>query len=341
MRTWPGIRCVVRKIRDVDEIPHPASLFGFSFSNLLRHVVSIHPKGTAILSPQFLVKDPVSGFSLGLALMFGTSGLPHILMRFFTVPNTRAAHSSVYWASVFMNIFFALVFIIGFGSIALVASNPDFLDAAGKPLGGGNMVAIHLARALGGDALLGFISAVAFATILAVVSGLTLAAAAVSHDLYACVFCKDRVDEKSEVTVSRISTLVLGVVAVGLHRLPGDERRLLDRIDVLGCLQFDLPGPAAGAVLEARDDHRGGGRRNRRPGRGGGLTIAGPAVWVHVLGHSRALFSIDPPTIVTMPLAFVTCWAVSCLDRSNQEDVDRARSHSPVDAGLYVGPVSN
>jgi cation/acetate symporter len=313
--------------------------FGFSFSELLRHAVSIHPKGTAILSPQFLMKDPVSGFSLGLALMFGTSGLPHILMRFFTVPNARTARASVFWASVFMNIFFALVFVIGFGSIALVASNPEFLDAAGKPLGGGNMVAIHLAQAVGGNALLGFISAVAFATILAVVSGLTLAgSSAVSHDLYACVFCKNRIDEKSEVRVSRISTLVLGVVAVAL----GIAFQGMNVAYMIG-LTFSVACSSTFPVLLLALYSK---RLTTMGAVVGGtvglisavlLTVAGPAVWVHVLGHSTALFSIDPPTIVTMPLAFVTCWVVSILDRSKQADVDRGRTHgSP-----YVGPVGN
>jgi cation/acetate symporter len=317
--------------------------FGFSFSELLRRAVSIHPKGLTILSPQFLVKDPISGFSLGLALMFGTSGLPHILMRFFTVPDARAARSSVFWASVFMNIFFALVFIIGFGSIALVASNPAFLDAAGKPLGGGNMVAIHLAKAVGGDALLGFISAVAFATILAVVSGLTLAgSSAVSHDLYACVFRKGRVDEKSEVRVSRISTLVLGVVAVGL----GIAFQTMNVAYMIG-LTFSVACSSTFPVLLLALYWK---RLTTMGAVIGGtvglisavvLTVIGPAVWVHVLGHASALFSIDPPTIVTMPLAFVTCWAVSCLDRSKQAETDRARTHAPVEGKRYVGPVGS
>jgi cation/acetate symporter len=317
--------------------------FGFSFSELLRRAVSIHPKGLTILSPQFLVKDPISGFSLGLALMFGTSGLPHILMRFFTVPDARAARSSVFWASVFMNIFFALVFIIGFGSIALVASNPAFLDAAGKPFGGGNMVAIHLAKAVGGDALLGFISAVAFATILAVVSGLTLAgSSAVSHDLYACVFRKGRVDEKSEVRVSRISTLVLGVVAVGL----GIAFQTMNVAYMIG-LTFSVACSSTFPVLLLALYWK---RLTTMGAVIGGtvglisavvLTVIGPAVWVHVLGHASALFSIDPPTIVTMPLAFVTCWAVSCLDRSKQAETDRARTHAPVEGKRYVGPVGS
>ncbi|QID17356.1 sodium/solute symporter [Nitrogeniibacter mangrovi] len=300
--------------------------FGFDFSAMLRTAVDVHHEHNAILSPRFLADNPVSAFSLGLALMFGTSGLPHILMRFFTVRDARAARSSVFWASVFMNIFFALVFVIGFGAIALVASNPAFLDAAGKPLGGGNMVAIHLARAVGGNALLGFVSAVAFATILAVVSGLTLAgSSAVSHDIYACVFRKGQTDERAELRVSRVCTLVLGVVSVVL----GIAFQSQNVAYMIG-LTFSVACSSTFPVLLLTLYWRGLTTRGAVIGGSVGLvsavllTIAGPAVWVHVLGHGEPLFAIDPPTIVSMPLAFVACWLVSLLDRSSQADIDRA-----------------
>ncbi|HVW50854.1 MAG TPA: cation/acetate symporter ActP [Trinickia sp.] len=300
--------------------------FGFDFAALLGAAVRVHREGSAILSPRFLAKDPISALSLGLALMFGTSGLPHILMRFFTVKDARAARSSVLWATVFMNTFFALVFVIGFGAIALIASNPAFLDSAGKPLGGGNMVAIDLARAVGGDALLGFISAVAFATILAVVSGLTLAgSSAVSHDLYACLFRKGRSDERAELRVSRASTLVLGVVAVAL----GIAFQSQNVAYMIG-LTFSVACSSTFPVLLLALYWRGLTTWGAVSGGAVGLlsavllTIAGPAVWVHVLGHASPLFAVDPPTIVSMPLAFAACWLVSLLDRSGQADLDRA-----------------
>jgi cation/acetate symporter len=242
-----------------------------------------------------------------------------------------------------MNIFFALVFVIGFGSIALVASNPDFLDTAGKPLGGINMVAVHLAKAVGGNALLGFISAVAFATILAVVSGLTLAgSSAVSHDLYACVFRKGRASQANEVRVSRISTLVLGVIAVVL----GITFRTQNVAYMLG-LTFSVACSSTFPVLLLALYWK---RLTTFGAVAGGtvglvsavlLTIAGPAVWVHVMGNAKPLFSIDPPTIVTMPLAFVTCWLVSVLDHSEQADIDRARSAAPQERRVFAGPVSH
>ena len=164
---------------------------GFSFNNLFSEAMAVHPKGVDIMKPGGLVKDPISALSLGLGLMFGTAGLPHILMRFFTVSDAREARKSVFYATGFMGYFYILTFIIGFGAIMLVGANPEYKDAAGHLIGGNNMAAVHLANAVGGNLFLGFISAVAFATILAVVAGLTLAgASAVSHDLYANVFKK-------------------------------------------------------------------------------------------------------------------------------------------------------
>ena len=153
--------------------------------------------GQSIMGPGNFVKDPISAISFGMALMFGTAGLPHILMRFFTVPSAKAARSSVMWATGWIGYFYLLTFIIGFGAITFVLTNPQFLDAKGALLGGGNMAAIHLANAVGGNIFLGFISAVAFATILAVVAGLTLSgASAVSHDLYATVIKKGNADKQ-------------------------------------------------------------------------------------------------------------------------------------------------
>ena len=194
--------------------------FGFDFNALLTKAVEVHPKHDAIMLPGPAVANPISAISFGMALMFGTAGLPHILMRFFTVGNAKEARKSVFWATTFIGYFYILTFIIGFGAIVLVGPETVYHvggDIAKGLLGGGNMPAIHLAHAVGGDLMKGFIAAVAFATILAVVSGLTLSgASAVSHDLYASVFRRGRVDESSEIMASRITTVVLGVVAIYL-----------------------------------------------------------------------------------------------------------------------------
>ncbi|MBV9238959.1 MAG: cation/acetate symporter ActP, partial [Xanthobacteraceae bacterium] len=199
--------------------------FGFSPNKLFQAAVDIHPKHTAIMAPGGLVNDPISAISLGLALMFGTAGLPHILMRFFTVSDAKAARKSVFYATGFIGYFYILTFIIGFGAITLLMNDPNYFKVLANGtynkvtdlIGGTNMAAIHLANAVGGSLFLGFISAVAFATILAVVAGLTLAgASAVSHDLYASVIAKGKVSEDKEIRLSKLAAIAIGVVAIVL-----------------------------------------------------------------------------------------------------------------------------
>ncbi len=189
--------------------------YDFSFTKLFQTAVDIHSKGDAIMAPGGLVSDPISAISLGIALMLGTAGLPHILMRFFTVNDAKEARKSVFYATGFIGYFYILTFIIGFGAIVMLLSNPEYLDKTGMIIGGENMAAIHLSKAVGGNFFLGFISAVAFATILAVVSGLTLAgASAISHDLYASVWKKGQVDEAQEMKISKMATIGLGIIAI-------------------------------------------------------------------------------------------------------------------------------
>ncbi|MGR0481381.1 MAG: sodium:solute symporter family transporter [Candidatus Electronema sp. V4] len=171
--------------------------------------------GSSFLEPGGLVSDPLDAFSLGLALMFGTAGLPHILMRFYTVPDAREARKSVFYATGFIGYFYILTVTIGFGAVVLVGKNVIMdIDK------GGNMAAMVLAESLGGSLLLGFLAAVAFATILAVVAGLTLAgASALSHDLYVGVFRSGKANEKEEMKVAKAATIGLGITAVLLGLL--------------------------------------------------------------------------------------------------------------------------
>lgn len=301
--------------------------FGFDYGALLARATAVHPKGAAILAPQAASRDPLSALSLGLALMLGTAGLPHILMRFFTVPDARAARVSVFWAATFMNYFYALVFVLGFGALTLTAANPDYVDAAGALRGGGNMAAIHLSHAVGGNAMMGFISAVAFATILAVVAGLTLAgASAVSHDLYAGVIRRGQLDERSEVRISRIATFVLGLVAIGLG-LAFKGQNVAYMISLAFSVACSSTFPVLLLALYWRGLTTAGAVAGGTVGllSALGLTLLGPAVWVKVLGNPAPIFAMDPPTLVTLPLAFATCWLVSRLDRSAQAARDRAR----------------
>jgi cation/acetate symporter len=195
--------------------------FGFSPEAMFSKAVEVHSKKDAIMAPGALIKDPISAISVGMALMFGTAGLPHILMRFFTVPNAKEARKSVGWATTWIGYFYILTFIIGFGAITNLIPNPaDYFvggEIAKGLVGGGNMAAVHLAGAVGGNWFLGFISAVAFATILAVVAGLTLSgASAVSHDLYASCGARAVSTRPTELRVSKITTVCLGIFAVVL-----------------------------------------------------------------------------------------------------------------------------
>lgn len=177
--------------------------------------ISHHPKGENIMKPGTFLPDTVSALSLGLALMFGTAGLPHILIRFFTVKDAKEARKSVFYATGFIGYFYILTFIIGFGAIALLLGNPQFTNADGSFNGASNMIAVTLADVLGGDVFLGFISAVAFATILAVVAGLAISGAgAISHDLYVNVIKKGDVKHEDEMRVTKIATIAIGIFAI-------------------------------------------------------------------------------------------------------------------------------
>ncbi|HEY0286249.1 MAG TPA: sodium/solute symporter [Pseudomonas sp.] len=292
---------------------------GFSFSTLLREAVGVHPAGQAILAPSALPKDPLSGFSLGIALMLGTAGLPHVLMRFFTVPDARAARSSVLWATLIMNSFYAMIFIIGFGALYLLRTSPEFFDAKGVLLGGGNTAALHLAYALGGDAFFGFLSAVAFATILAVVAGLTISgASAISHDIYGSLFTKGQGggNEKTEMRIMKTAVLALGALAVVLGLLFKGQN-----IAYMISLAFSISCSSTFPVLILAMYWKRLTAKGAVWGGGAGLisslvlTVLGPSIWVKVLGFPTAAFSIDPPALITVPLAFVVCLGVSLLER--------------------------
>lgn len=283
--------------------------------------------GQSIMGPGNFVKDPISAISFGMALMFGTAGLPHILMRFFTVPSAKEARKSVMWATGWIGYFYLLTFIIGFGAITFVLTNPSFLDAKGVLLGGGNMAAIHLANAVGGNIFLGFISAVAFATILAVVAGLTLSgASAVSHDLYATVVKKGKADSASELRVSKITTVALGVLAVLLGIVFEKQN-----IAFMVSLAFAIAASANFPVLFMSVLWSGCTTRGAVIGgflgliSSVGLTIVSPSVWEATLGNPKgsALFPYTSPCLFSMSIAFFGIWLFSVLDNSARAKVDK------------------
>ncbi|MBK8890313.1 MAG: cation acetate symporter [Dechloromonas sp.] len=319
--------------------------FGFSPEAMFTKAVEVHSKHDAIMAPGALIKDPVSAISVGMALMFGTAGLPHILMRFFTVPNAKEARKSVAWATTWIGYFYILTFIIGFGAITNLIPDPaayyapklvdgvQAMSAEGKPLwdglrGGGNMAAVHLSQAVGGNLFLGFISAVAFATILAVVAGLTLSgASAVSHDLYASVVMKGQASSDKELRVSKITTICLGVLAVVLGIAFEKEN-----VAYMVMLAFVIACSGNFPVLFMSVLWRNCTTRGVVVGGMVGLflavvlTVGSASVWEAVMKNPKgsAWFPYNSAAIFSMSAAFFTIWLVSILDNSAQAKKERA-----------------
>jgi cation/acetate symporter len=284
--------------------------------------------GQSIMGPGNFVKDPISAISFGMALMFGTAGLPHILMRFFTVPSAKEARKSVMWATGWIGYFYLLTFIIGFGAITFVLTNPSFLDAKGGLLGGNNMAAVHLANAVGGNVFLGFISAVAFATILAVVAGLTLSgASAVSHDLYATVIKKGQADSASELRVSRITTIGLGIVAVALG-IAFEKQNIAFMVSLAFAIAASANFPVLFMSVLWKECTTKGAVIGGFLGlvSSVALTVVSPSVWEATLGNPKgsALFPYASPALFSMTIGFVGIWLFSILDNSARAKTDRA-----------------
>ncbi|WP_310494706.1 cation acetate symporter [Dechloromonas sp.] len=297
------------------------SRFDFSFDNLFTQAVAAHKAGIKIMAPGSLMADPVSAVSLSLALLFGTAGLPHIMMRFFTVPNAKEARKSVFYATGFIGFFFLVVIILGVSSIVIVGQDPQFFEGGvigGKLVGGGNMPVMHLAKAVGGDVFLGFLSAVAFATILAVVSGLALAgASAIAHDLYARVIKKNLATSEQEMRVTKIASVGIGLVAILLGLLFRDQN-----IAFLVALTFGVAASVNFPILILSMYWKGLTTRGALWGgiagllSAVGLVILSPAVWVKVLGNAQAIFPYDHPAIISMTTAFFVTWLGSVTDKS-------------------------
>jgi cation/acetate symporter len=306
---------------------------GFSFAKLFNDAVAAHPKHMDIMKsvvPIGAKANPIESISLGLTLMFGTAGLPHILMRFFTVTDSKAARKSVLYGTCFIGFFYILTFIIGFGAIVLVANNPEYVADLSKSVlalkGGGSMPAVYLSHALGGDFFLGFIAAVAFATILAVVSGLTLAgASALSHDIYANVIMKGTATEKQEVWVSKMMVIGLGVLAVILG-IAFEKQN----VAYIVALTFSIAACTNFPILVMSIFWRG--LTTRGAVLGGytgvfgsiGLLIIGPTVWTKVLAMGPAIFPYDFPTFVVLPAVLIVAYIASITDSSESGKKERA-----------------
>lgn len=298
----------------------------FDLTYYFSQAISHHPKGEAIMSPGAFLPDTISALSLGLALMFGTAGLPHILMRFFTVKDAKEARKSVFYATGLIGYFYILTFIIGFGAIALLYGNPEFTKPDGSYSGVANMVAISLAEVLGGNVFLGFISAVAFATILAVVSGLAISGAgAISHDLFVNV-CKDgKCDSKLEMRVTKGATIFLGVLAIALGFL-FEKQNIAFMVGLAFAIAASVNFPILLLSIYWKNLTTQGAFWGGLIGLVVVLTLVvlSPSIWVKSFGFEVAIFPYDHPAIFTMPLTFIAIFIISKLDGSKRAEIDRS-----------------
>lgn len=284
-----------------------------------------HPKGENIMKPGTFLPDTVSALSLGLALMFGTAGLPHILIRFFTVKDAKEARKSVFYATGFIGYFYILTFIIGFGAIALLLGNPQFTNADGSFNGASNMIAVTLADVLGGDVFLGFISAVAFATILAVVAGLAISGAgAISHDLYVNVIKKGDVKHEDEMRVTKIATIAIGIFAI-LLGIVFEKQNVAFTVGLAFAIAASVNFPILLLCIYWKN-------LTTKGAFWGGLiglivvlalVILSPSIWVKSFGFSEAIFPYDHPALFSMPLSFILIYIISKLDNSKRAKKDK------------------
>lgn len=276
------------------------SRFGWSPAALFAAAAERY--GDGVLAPGKLVSKPLDAVSLGVALMFGTAGLPHILMRFFTVPDGGAARRSVFYATGLIGAFYLLTFILGFGAMVLVG--PEAIRAVDA---GGNMAAPLLAERLGGTPLLGFIAAVAFATILAVVAGLTLSgAAALSHDLWVNVVRGGAANATEELRVARVATIALGVVAIGLG-ITFKGQNVAFMVSLAFAIAASANFPALLLAMFWRRATTSGLLAAMITGTVSTLLLIwlSPTIQVDVLGRDTAIFPLKNPALLTMPLAFL------------------------------------
>ena len=272
--------------------------------------------GDAVLAPGKLVSNPLDAISLGMALMFGTAGLPHVLMRFYTVPDARAARTSVFYATGLIGFFYLLTFVLGFGAMVLVG--PDAIKAVDK---GGNMAAPLLAELLGGTPLLGFIAAVAFATILAVVAGLTLSGAAtLSHDLWVNVMRRGHADAREQLRVARGATVILGILAV-LLGIGFKGQNVAFMVSLAFAIAASANFPALFLSIFWPRFTTAGAVASMVTGAVSTLLLiyVSPAIQVDVLHRTAALFPLKNPALVTIPLAFAVGIVVSLVTASESE----------------------
>jgi cation/acetate symporter len=302
----------------------------FNFNPLALFHQASATYGPSVLAPGRQVTDPIDAISLGLALMLGTAGLPHILMRFYTVRDAKTARTSVAYATAFIGFFYLLTFVLGFGAMVIVGR-----EAITKIDAGGNMAAPLLAQAVGGTPFLGFIAAVAFATILAVVAGLTLSGAAtLSHDLWVNVFRGAHAPEREQLIVARVATVLLAIVSIVLG-ITFKGQNVAYMVGLAFAIAASANFPALVLSIFWKRLTTAGAQVSMIAGTLSTLALIyfSPTIQIDILHHASAWFPLRNPGIVTIPLSFVVAIGVSLLRPVAAEE----RRFAELERQLHLG----
>jgi cation/acetate symporter len=292
--------------------------FNYDAAALFKRAGMLHPLKGASFASTGLAQGPWNSLSLGLATGFSLLGMPHILMRFFTVRDARAARTSAVYAAGLLILFSVLLTFVGYGAVALLPGNEAFFDSNHQVRGGANMVSLHLSALLGGDVFLGFASAVVFATIVAAMAGLMIAGtSAVAHDL---------LGSRGDTTAARRLTVIGLAIVAFLLALAFRDQNLLFLVALTNTVAVSVNAPLLILVMYW------GGLTSRGALWGGGVGLAsslllvtlGPMVWVAVLGHAEPISPMGYPALITALFAIFTAILVSRFDQSQRASADRA-----------------
>ena len=299
--------------------------FDFDVSAMFAIGAEKHALKDGFLQPGgWLSKNILQVLTVGLTMCFGIMGLPHVLMRFFTVKNAADARMSVSIATLIMSVFYVIILLLGFGAAAVLIGDGQYYDANGQIIGGSNLVALHLSDSLGGDWLLGYMSAVTFATILAVVAGLTLAGSAtIAHDLLPLMRRKWSEslseDPKQKLLLSRVAAVGIGLVSL-LLGIAFENQNIAVTTSMALAVAASINFPLLLLSMYWRGLTASGAFW------GGGATllitifliVLSDPVWVKILGNESAVFPFIYPTVVTMPLCFIMIVTISLLDKTGR-----------------------
>jgi cation/acetate symporter len=320
---------------------------GWNPIDLFREARAQSPEGDAYLKPGLFLASPIDTVSLGIALVLGTAGLPHILMRFFTVPDAKAARSSVMWAVVLIGGFYVMTTALGFGARAILGEGAT--EAVGT---GGNLAAPLLAEevgggagTVGGDLFLAIIAAVAFATILAVVAGLVISASgAVAHDVWSNIVREGQDSEKEEVWVAKIAAVSIGAIAIGIAVIGGAGLNVSFMVGLAFAVAASAIFPALLLALTWRRFNTSGAVTGVLFGvfSSIALVIISPTVWPgpDSEGGMLSFYDLANPGIISVPLGFIGCWLGTVLSREERKaerTFDELYVRSETGLGAEVG----